>query len=610
VRLIACLLPLLCLLVGCTPTITCEQTGCPFGQRCSQTSGLCERPETDCRKDAAVCRADQLCDERLGECRALQVSCVGDTLRCPQGQECNTSRGVCQPVTECASDRDCTGRDICDALTRRCAPPPCDAPADCQPGTVCEQGACVAGCLPPESLCPAGQLCRIAADAARGQCLSECGQDTDCPYGRFCDFVRRPPICELEPPCVADEDCRADEVCKDGGCVRAPCTGDAECPDDQRCDALTGACGACADDTLSPNHTPAAALPLEMGRFVDLRACPARPDWFSLTLRAGEELRVSVAASERSAQLDVALLDADLRALASDNQTGPSASMRYQATRDGLGYIKVTGDPRAQTAYQLELERRLVGECVDDRFEPNDLPAQATSLRLNPGESVPLSLMICGADEDWLALRGVAATSGLGVRLVSSGQPAPLMELWTPDGARLPISADAERILRRVGVAGDYLVRVRSPRAGNVEYQLSANVRAPYVCPSAGEDDSPEAAIVLEPNTQLVQELCPAAGAWETDWLQIKPPSQPALLTVKLAPGPSAPPITLALMERVGAAPPAMVRVGMADAGRTQTLSATILPDQDLFLRLSADGAPGRLEDEPTYQLVYQLNDL
>jgi hypothetical protein len=63
-------------------------------------------------------------------------------------------------------------------------------------------------------------------------------------------------------------------------------------------------------------------------------------------------------------------------------------------------------------------------------------------------------------------------------------------------------------------------------------------------------------------------------------------------------------------MERVGAAPPVMVRVGMADAGRTQTLSATILPEQDLFLRLSADGAPGRLEDEPTYQLVYQLNDL
>jgi hypothetical protein len=606
--LLRALLLLLLLLAGCTPTITCEQTGCAYGQQCSPTSGLCERPETDCRKAPSICRADQLCDERVGECRSLQVSCVGDTLRCPQGQECNTSRGVCQPVTECASDRDCTGRDICDTLTRRCVPPPCADAADCQAGTLCESGVCIAGCEPPDALCPTGQFCRVAAGARRGQCLSECGQDADCPYGRFCDFARRPPTCELEPACVTDEDCRSDEVCAAGMCGRAPCRGDADCSDGQRCDPLTGSCDSCEDDALSPNHTAATALALETGRFVDLRQCPDRPDWFSLALRAGEEVEVGVSASARDAELDVALLDAELRVLAADNQSGPSASLLYQATQDGAVYLRIMGAAGAATGYQLTLERRLVGECRDDPFEENDAAARASSLRLNPGESISLSLMLCGADEDWFALRGVAANAGLGVRLVQSAQPAPLLELWTPDGQRLDIAADAERVLRRAGVAGDYLIRARSPRATSVSYQLSANVRAPYVCPSQGQDDTPEEALPTEPDVQLIQELCPGATAWEVDWLELKPPSAPARLSVKLAPGAGAPAMRMELMERtMGQSEPTMLRVGMADVGRTQVLSAEVRPDQELFIRLSAPGVPGRIEEEPTYQLVYQL---
>jgi hypothetical protein len=362
-------------------------------------------------------------------------------------------------------------------------------------------------------------------------------------------------------------------------------------------------CGQCDDDALSPNHSPATALALESGRFVDLRACPSRPDWFRLTLRAGEEVTARVNA--RAAGIELELLDAELRSVAADTRGGASATLRHVASAAGQHYVRIIGD----APYELELVRRLVTECRNDRFEENNAPTQASPLRLNPGESIQIAAQLCGGDEDWFVLRSVAAESGLGVRLVQSGQPTPTLELWTPDGQRLSVEANAERVVKRAGIAGDYLVRVRSPRAQDTAYQLAVNVRAPYVCPSSGQDDSPAQALELEPGQALIQELCPTTDGWEQDWIALKAPENTTMLTVKLVPGASAPALRLALMEQVGDATPTLIRLGMMGTGRTQVLSARVSPAQTLYLHISAAGAPGRLLDEPTYQLIYQLGE-
>jgi hypothetical protein len=144
----------------------CAATGCPAGELCLLTSGVCVPSACDC--DAAS--GQWICTEDCGggRCVAAGDVCLGPNPQgcastgCPAGEQCVHPAGVCTPsACHCAPE---TGTWIC---TRDCG------------GGICrrvEEPACrgenPAGCV--STGCPAGEVCVQAA----GVCVpSACGCD-------------------------------------------------------------------------------------------------------------------------------------------------------------------------------------------------------------------------------------------------------------------------------------------------------------------------------------------------------------------------------------------------------------------------------------------------
>lgn len=131
---------MLFLQIGCGP----DYPKCETDDHCAESeegqaegklycqNGLCQQCRTDenCGDPSLECNAG-VCEQIIGYCTS-----VND---CPGNQKCRDNR--CG--SECLSNDECTGDQICDG--GNCvAKPECSTDADCDGGQACENGQCVA----------------------------------------------------------------------------------------------------------------------------------------------------------------------------------------------------------------------------------------------------------------------------------------------------------------------------------------------------------------------------------------------------------------------------------------------------------------------------------
>jgi len=179
------------------------------------------------------------------------------------------------PAPECADDDDCADGSFC--LAQACEPivvAPCVQDRHCMDGHICEAGDCVLGCATAGTalMCTGDDVCdedtrRCAKPdpmcVEDGDCdppatictASQCVPGCDAVGGAACamDEVCDPAVgrCQPKPQCVDDEACGAPAaVCVGGSCV-AGC-GVEGCDPGSTCDFATGRCvvlpAGCQDD--------------------------------------------------------------------------------------------------------------------------------------------------------------------------------------------------------------------------------------------------------------------------------------------------------------------------------------------------------------------------
>jgi hypothetical protein len=144
---------------------------CWTGEAC--IGGACSGGAANPCPDGNQCTSDT-CDEAGDACLNPMLT---DGTACDDGLYCNTGEtctgGACMGgATPCGDGNVCT-MDVCDESANSCSYPaeangaPCSDGIACTSPDGCQSGACVGG---PEtdSLCPMGQLCRLA-------CFGGCG---------------------------------------------------------------------------------------------------------------------------------------------------------------------------------------------------------------------------------------------------------------------------------------------------------------------------------------------------------------------------------------------------------------------------------------------------
>ena len=266
---------------------------CGADERCDLGAGVCVEGARACLDDDDCAALDRRCDPTRQRC----VECL-DAADCPGGTAC--ADGSCEPIGpgQCRTDSECAppstvcegercvpgcdqprtplvcGPDeVCRRGSGRCgaAPPPgCSTDADCAPPrTVCEGGACVAGCLdagcPDDETCGAltgrceppalGELsdaCSDDADCRSGlcfelgsvvgrRCIQACGSHLDCPVGFACADYLGAKTCIAArffedatfsagdgSACSAGGECRSG-YCGDGARCVGTCAESADC---------------------------------------------------------------------------------------------------------------------------------------------------------------------------------------------------------------------------------------------------------------------------------------------------------------------------------------------------------------------------------------------
>lgn len=608
-------------LVGCPPSLTCEDLGCDPGFVCNESTGTCQPAESDC--SVSGCPPDTSCNPSTGQCEPIEQRCPADP--CPESEVCNTETGTCSERDACRPG-DCTSpAERCNETTGRCIPVECSSDPECPSGFICgDDDTCRSGCRPNSPVCPEGQYCRASgADKRIGQCIPECEDDQDCPFGRRCEPRGEQSVCRPEPPCDADADCRSDEVCLNGQCARPPCRGDGDCSGTAVCDLSTGRCvgGNCQDDVFSPNHGRESAASIGFNAYQQLRICPGRNDWFRLPVRSGQPIRVRLAHdSERDA--DIRIYD-DAGRLIGINQQAPAPDagprtiniIDFSAQSDGTAWIRVEPadvepDEATPLLYDLSIQTDPSDVCRDDQDEENDRPRTATPIGTSPGAPNSLSLNICGADDDWFVLQNLDKDMGLEVAIEEAESESGLvMNVLGPEGTRLSTSLGNSLDIQRLGATGDWYIQVTSPVGRSSPYRLQTEATGSWECPRAGLDVTPSRAFSLPEDSSRSLWLCPRGDGWETDWLELEPPNQRARLTATISPPATPEHLDVALYRADPDTPGVnLMRRGVFD-GEDVVVSARV-PPTTLYLRVRSHSDLGTITDAGPYDVFYdyQIN--
>lgn len=443
---------------------------------------------------------------------------------CAPGRLCSPG-GACEA---CASDGQCSLREVCDPAARLCALRPgwgvdCARNGDCAAGSLCVQGLCVPekdavlcaagrcladgqrchrangvceqdiGCL-ADADCSDLELCNVPTNtcvlrctaqtqgqicAAGQQCLdsrcADCADSSQCPGGMVCDRGRLACVVDGSARCLSNRDCAAGLTCNraTGFCTPTPppCLSNDDCFKDERCDVPSGQCvkRACQADRFEPNGTEAEAKPIASGDYPGLTLCDGEEDWFAVKLSRGDRLDVFVDADPLLEDfMDARLFDPAGRVVGQG-----ALALDTTVSADGSYRLRLRATD-AFVEYGLRLAVSRGVPCDADRFEPSDSTAAATSVYAS---SILDKLTLCGLDEDWFRLE---VPAGKGLRAELSYVPT--------EGAAdlLVLAADgATELARNAGTAPLETVRVGAAAlAGQAAFlrvvSLDARARAEY----------------------------------------------------------------------------------------------------------------------------------
>jgi hypothetical protein len=255
---------------------------------------------------------------------------------CNSGQRCNQVNSVCEQDLGCLGDQDCTAAEVCNLGTRACEPrcDPRDAGIVCSPVQQCVNSRCV-DCT-TNAQCGFGLSCDVVA----GRCSAPgvCYSDADCPPGQFCNPASS--TCGPPPP---------------------PCTSQGNCPTGYVCDVTLGQCtrGTCQPDAFDPNQTLATAAPVQANTsYSGLTLCgPSDQDWFSIALKSGDTIQVTVNVEATGAGYSFAtsLLDGLGHLVGPAGQPGALALNRT-VNQTATYYLQMTdGDTQAAYGFQTQV---------------------------------------------------------------------------------------------------------------------------------------------------------------------------------------------------------------------------------------------------------------
>jgi hypothetical protein len=585
---------------ACTPTVTCEQIGCPFNETCDAESGLCMGASTDCR-DSAICGTEEVCDLSTGECRPEILRCDGGSS-CPFGQICNSQTGLCEPAFQC-SVSGCGTAEECNLQSQQCEAAGCIQDTDCPNGYLCESRLCTEGCRTTNSRCPLGLSC-VVRSGTYGRCEPTCSADSDCPFGQWCDPTMSQATCRVEPPCLENEDCRLDEICLRQTCSRPPCSHNSECSDGEICDTTTGNCivHGCTDDVYgrgeeeSANHSYETAATLVAGEYAALTLCPGRTDWFKIAVRESELIRVRLDLEALHPDVDVYVYDANRQLVAWNQELGQTSTLRIGANTAGWLWIAFRTYSQEPISYRANLG---LSFCEPDPFEDNDKHTAATPIPTVPQTPSELRLTTCGFDEDWFVLPNLAAEDGL--RLLTREGSADLsVVLLTPDGLRLPIRRDTALSIPRVGLAGDYFIQARSTLGQTSAYRMVFELLEPYSCLDPVDNTTKEDSVALEAGVTKTATLCPSETAWETDWYTFSVENQ-RRIQIEIVPGENVSAIQ-ATLWRDSPTEWSVVRSGRTVDSRI-LLEAPVVSGETNYLQITSHAPVGRIFGPPQYTL-------
>ncbi len=285
---------------------------------------------------------------------------------------------------------------------------------------------------------------------------------------------------------------------------------------------------------------------LELRPDIDLtlpgRTLCAEEDWYSLTLRPGDELEVRVTRLEPEIAGDTIIeLRDPFGALIQSGRSGQRINVaRFDGAAGGRYLVRVQAAAEVRTGYDLDVLRTAgLIECAPDDFDSdggNDVRVASTDIA--PGRYADLTLCGPDGDEDWftfetdtlatieVALRFVHVQGDLELDLFYEGDPVSLNgEL--PDGH----SATDDEVVRIDNRApGVYFVRVSGLGDPTVRYDLELTVEERvFVC-----DDDPD-----EPNTDFGE--AELLGRNEIDreeqWLCVRAPQDVDTFLFTVPPG-------------------------------------------------------------------------
>jgi len=600
-------------ITGCRPDITCRDSGCAAGFLCDQETGECVTKINDCRT-VDLCRTSEVCDTSSGLCRPQALLCA-DGNPCPLGLICNARSGFCEPAFRCSIDG-CPPSEICNSSTERCLPRPCSADPECPDGFVCED-VCILGCRPGLDSCGPGESCLVQTGDTNGTCQPRCREDRNCPFGQFCDQSTEVASCKIEPPCSTDSECREDEVCRASSCIQPPCFEDQQCLEDQICEIPTGTCisGACDEDiygsglTLPPNHyfenaarlPPAVecpSAPTPRCVYEDLSLCPGRSDWFVTRMNSSEILRIRVDQLTQEPDIDLYVYDENRTEIARNTLLSATSTVRVDAARTQDIFIEIRPTTYQPSRYALTLAREF---CDNDLFEENDTMETATTLNTSVGVISEIRATACGLDEDWFRFPQLDRNSGFRIERVMS-ETSLLMELYTPDGRIESVLRGQELDYLRLGVSGDYFLRVLSGLGLSSDYRFIYNVKAPWECPGVGTAGAWESAENLSLGIS-VGTLCPTSSAWEVDWWLLENPLSDIRLAI--SPTEGTPTLDIVLLATDSELPPLPVR-SAAFTGSSWELVVPADANKTYYMRVSSSTSQSPLLSPPQYEIRYE----
>ncbi|MCC7381963.1 MAG: PPC domain-containing protein [Deltaproteobacteria bacterium] len=422
----------------CTPENACATAG----ERCDLDRRECVKSGED-----PACGIGEFCD-LLSRC----VQCT-NSEQCGTGLYCNVALGRCDSNVQCADDPSecptstdvmceiCRAPQSCDPRTKRCrAPPtPCDDDTDCTAEERCDQDQdppiCVRripDCLndlsePNNSaiqakrlevgegpsydelkLCP-GDADWYRIDVAAGTYLTVDARfrqrDGDIDVQLFLDDGQT--LVDESRTLTDNERVELEVGTNLTLLVRAFLAVPSDDPVPYRLIVTRDPGAICPDDGHEPDDVIAQAKPIESDQPYEGRLCSADPDWFVISgVPAATRISARLDFTSSLGDLDLELYRAGSSApLLRSAGVANGETLTYDASFAGDYYFRVLGKSADTNVYTVRVDLRdnPMAMCIDDQFEGNNGPADAT-LAPDMTTDVVNGLSVCSGDEDWYVM--------------------------------------------------------------------------------------------------------------------------------------------------------------------------------------------------------------